>query len=165
MPQNANNQMTSAAPHPTSRTQEALLLEFLREHDAECPSCGYNLRGLTRPVCPECRQDLVLAVGVKRLRLEWLLVAVAPGFFSGIAAVFVLVPIIGMVLNGGLYSLTLIAMDAFGWCSGAVAILLAVKRTRFLAMPRRRQRWVALSIWAVHVIAFALLLLVGPAYL
>jgi len=70
-----------------SREQE-LLLEFLRDHDAACPVCSYNVRALTRPVCPECKQELMLAVGVKRLRLGWLLVAVAPGFFSGIAAVF-----------------------------------------------------------------------------
>ena len=77
---------------PTTRGQE-MLLDFLREHDASCPLCGYNLKALTRPICPECGQELVLTVGAARLRLGWLMAAVAPGFFSGIAAVFLLVPI------------------------------------------------------------------------
>src|SRR3982750_4121820 len=70
---------------PTTRAQE-MLLDFLREHEAPCPLCGYNLKALTRPICPECGQELMLAVGAARLRFGWLFTAVAPGFFSGIAA-------------------------------------------------------------------------------
>jgi hypothetical protein len=38
------------------------LTSFLAEHDAPCPNCRYNLRGLTSDICPECRQRLVLSV-------------------------------------------------------------------------------------------------------
>ena len=41
---------------------DGLLLDFVRDRDAACPRCGYNLRNLTLPRCPECRHDLVLAV-------------------------------------------------------------------------------------------------------
>src|SRR3954454_17134270 len=94
----------------TGRTQ--MLLDFLREYAAACPVCGYNLRALTRPICPECGQELVLTVGAARLRLGWLLAAVAPGFFSGIAAIFLLVPIVGRLIFGdGRMSWMLNAVD------------------------------------------------------
>jgi hypothetical protein len=159
--QAAATTMTSSS---STRAQE-LLLEFLREHDAACPVCGYNLRALTRPICPECGQELVLAVGAARLRLGWLFAALAPGFFSGIAAVFVLIPIVARLIFGdGRMSWVLNGLDLFGWCSGVFAILLAVKRHRFLALPRAAQRWWALGIWFVHVAALALFLLVGIRY-
>jgi hypothetical protein len=135
---------------------EALLLEFLRDYETPCPVCGYNLKALVRPVCPECGQDLVLAVGAARVRMGWLLIALAPGFFSGIAAVFVLIPIVARLIFGDGRTFWLLnATDLFGWCSGVFAILLAVKRHRFLALPRATQRWFALGIWFVHIAALA----------
>src|ERR671921_513984 len=99
MDDDAAAQLAEVSPAPTSRAQE-LLLDFLREHEAACPVCGYNLKSLTRPICPECGQELVLAVGAARLRLGWLFAALAPGFFSGIAAVFLLVPIVARLIIG-----------------------------------------------------------------
>lgn len=144
----------------------ALLVRFLRTRDAACPVCGYNLRALTEPICPECRHELLLTVGVTRPQLGWLLAALAPGFFSGIAACFVLVPIVArLVFGDGLMSPALNALDLFGWCSGLFAIGLAVKRDRFMAQPRTRQRRWALIIWIVHVAALALFILVGLLFL
>lgn len=141
-----------------TNTQDAMLLDFLREHDAVCPVCGYNLRALTRPVCPECRQELVLSVGVRRLGLAWLFVAVAPGFFSGIAACFVLIPTLAILFEDGVLLLPLVGGVLFGWCSGVFAIIVAVKRHRFLAQSRTRQRWFALLIWLIHLAALVLFL-------
>jgi hypothetical protein len=157
-----NEAAEQLAPPPggpaTSRAQE-LLLEFLREHEAPCPVCGYNLKALIRPVCPECGQELVLAVGAARLRFGWLFAAVAPGFFSGIAAIFLLVPIVGVTVFGtGKLPLFLVAVDSFGWCSGVFAIVLAVNRDRFIAQPLARQRWWAVGIWLAHVAALGLFL-------
>ena len=160
------NQVTEQREHvsgsaTSSRAQE-LLLEFLREHEAPCPLCGYNLKALVRPVCPECGQELVLAVGTPPLKLGWLLAAVAPGFFSGIAAVFVLIPIVARLIFGdGRMSWWLNGLDLFGWCSGAFAIVLGVRRHRFMAMSRSAQRWWALGIWFVHVAALGVFVLVG----
>jgi hypothetical protein len=149
----------------TSRAQD-LLLEFLREHDAPCPVCGYNLRALTRPICPECRHELALTVGAARPRLAWLLAAVAPGFFSGIAALFLLVPIVLRVVVGdGRWSTALIVLDLFGWSSGVLAIIIATRRMRFIAQPRTRQQWWAVTIWAVHVAALLLFIAVGRYFL
>ena len=143
---------------PASRRQE-MLLEFLRDHDAACPVCGYNVRALSRPICPECRQELVLTVGVLRFRLGWLLAAVAPGFFSGIAACFVCIPTIAIYFEDGLLLLPLVGAVLFGWCSCLFAIILAAKRNRLLAQSRTRQRWFALIIWMVHITAFVLFLI------
>ena len=169
-PQPSTEQFTQP-PHaesshaPTTRAQQ-MLLDFLREHEASCPLCGYNLKELTRPICPECGQELVLTVGAARVRLAWLMAAVAPGFFSGIAAAFVLVPVVARpVFGDGRISLTLTGMDLFGWCSGIFAIVLAVKRHRFLAQSRALQRRWALAIWLVHVAALGLVFLLGPRFL
>lgn len=37
---------------------------FLAEHDVPCPNprCGFNLRGLKDPTCPECKEPLSLTV-------------------------------------------------------------------------------------------------------
>jgi hypothetical protein len=145
---------------PSSRAQ-ALLLQFLREFESPCPVCGYNLKALTRPVCPECGQELVLAVGAARVRLGWLMAAVAPGFFSGIAAAFLLAPIVlRLILGDGRMSWPLVPLDLFGWCSGAFAVALAVKRHRFVTLPLASQRWWALGVWGVHVIALGVVILI-----
>lgn len=39
---------------PPTEPQPELLLRYLARRSALCPSCGYNLRGLTELVCPEC---------------------------------------------------------------------------------------------------------------
>src|SRR5262245_7579202 len=95
----ARAQATPSHP-PTMTPAQEMLIDFLREHDAACPLCGYNVRALTRPICPECKQELTLTVGMEkgRLGMGWLFAAVAPGFFSGIAAMFVLIPTLGRPL-------------------------------------------------------------------
>jgi predicted nucleic acid-binding Zn ribbon protein len=161
MPDAEQAQEATSTATTTTRSAGAqeMLLEFLRDHDAHCPVCGYNLRALTRPICPECRQALVLTVGATRLRLGWLFVALAPGFFSGIAACFVLIPTLGIFFEDGILIPPLAGVVLFGWCSGLFAIILAVKRNRFITRSRTRQRWFALTIWLIHIAAFVLFIL------
>lgn len=142
-----------------------MLLDFLRENDADCPVCGYNLRALTTPICPECGHELRLTVGATRLRMAWLFVAIAPCFFSGIAACFVFVGIVARLIWGDhRMSATLNTVDLFGFASGIFAILLTRKRLRFIKLPLATQRWVAAGVWLVHIAAFGLLLLFGARY-
>jgi hypothetical protein len=154
---------------PTMTPAQQMLIDFLREHDAPCPVCGYNVRALTRPICPECKQELTLTVGAARLQLGWLFAALAPGFFSGIAAIFVLIPIGGQLFFGnGRPELLIIALDLFGWSSGAFAVLLALRprwRIRFLAQSRSRQRWFAIIIWLIHIAALGMFILLGTVFL
>ncbi len=52
------------------------LRQHLADRDLPCPGCGYNLRGLPDPVCPECRQELQLTVGLVEPRLGALIAGV-----------------------------------------------------------------------------------------
>jgi hypothetical protein len=154
-----------------TRTQDTMLLDFLRRHDAACPVCRYNLRGLTRPICPECNQELVLTVGVRRLGLGLLLVALAPGFFSGIAACFMCIPTVAIFLEDGTFVPPIVGAVLFGWMSGLFAIILAVGavrgrgRVRFIALSRKWQRWFALIIWLIHFAALVLFFLSLDPYI
>ncbi|MCH8152355.1 MAG: hypothetical protein IH830_08295 [Planctomycetes bacterium] len=130
-----------------------LLLAFLRERDVPCPACGYNLRNLTRPQCPECRKELVLAVGLKKPRFGWFLVTITPGLFSGIAAVLLLMPIIIVpLLGGGPAPWRVVAVDAFGWLSGFAVLVLLNYRFVFLRQPQAAQRTCAVVAWGIHLI-------------
>lgn len=77
---------------------DPMLRSFLAERDAPCPSCGYNLRGLTGSFCPECDQALVLRVGLVEPRLAgWVagLVGLAMGAgFSGLLVIYWLTVIV-----------------------------------------------------------------------
>lgn len=42
-----------------------LLKALLARRDLACPSCGYNLRGVAGPNCPECGIRLELRLGVE----------------------------------------------------------------------------------------------------
>lgn len=61
-----------------------LLNVFLSGHDAPCPSCGYNLRGLLTSRCPECSQELKLSVDLVEHRMRlWLTAVIAMAFGAG----------------------------------------------------------------------------------
>ena len=50
--------------------QATPLAEFLARKDHPCPSCNYNLRGITGEQCPECNQSLVLGVYATPIQLR-----------------------------------------------------------------------------------------------
>lgn len=151
-------QKFSAPPTVPRDSQETeLLLAFLHERDTDCPRCGYNLRNLTQPVCPECREQLVLKVGVSKLKLHWLFATLAPGMFSGIAAaIFVLICLLEGPPPRRMWQPW--AAFAFLSISGIAGVLLAAQSKRFLHQSIGAQVIWALIIWGVHV-GFLMLLL------
>lgn len=134
----------------------ARLIEFLHDRDAPCPLCGYNLRNLSTDVCPECRHELRLTVGVHHVRFGWFLALLAPFLFSGILAVLMLILTLVIQLGGGNEpppGIVLINCLAFG--GGAVALVLIVRRHWFIRLRPQVQRRLALGAWALHAITFA----------
>ena len=147
--------MTNADRPPVDA--DTLLLEFLRARDAPCPRCGYNLRNLSGTTCPECRELLSLSVGFRKPRFGWLVAAITPGFFSGISAALMLIPLVGSMYSpNGPAPWPFWAMDAFGWLSGLAALVLVKYRYAFLRQPQVAQRGWAVLVWAIHLTAFAL---------
>lgn len=131
-------------------------------HDAPCPACGYNLRGLTHPVCPECEHDLVLTIGLARPRLGWLLVALVPGMFSGVAGLLLSGLIFFVaIIEGDLAPPGIVLLALFGVGSGASALAMAYSRHKLMVRPVAAQQKLAAITWSVHVLAFLVLLIAG----
>jgi hypothetical protein len=151
---NAGTAPTSPPTVPQSPADAALLLEFVKDRDVLCPRCDYNLRNLTQPICPECREWLILKVGTQRTRVHWLLLSIAPGMFAAIAVLifFVMSAIHGfppMPLEG-------VAVMLFLGVSGVVAVTLAIKASWFLRRADQTQViWAAVT-WSIHLLAFAI---------
>lgn len=143
---------------PPTHDAEDLLLQFVTERDATCPLCGYNVRNLTRPVCPECRQRLELRVGVAEIKIGWYLATLIPCAFSGILAVLLTAMMIVASVLGGVPPWFVYAMLVFGWLSGLIGVLLIENRLRFLKQARSAQRTWAMLMWTIHILVFLFLL-------
>lgn len=123
-----------------------------------CPRCGYDLKNLTSPKCPECGEGLSLRVGVTTPRFGWLLVAVAPGMFSGVCASLLAIPLsIAWIRRAGPAPWPIYAAEGFGILSGFVASLMYFRRGPFLRADPKAQRRTAVWVWGVHLAAFGLL--------
>lgn len=148
-------QPTSPPTSPRDAEEVVLLLRFVHERDIRCPRCDYNLRNLTQPVCPECRDELHLSVGLRRPQLAWLIAALAPGIFSGIAAFFMGAMLIVINLSPtGRADWRMYVLDAFGWLSAIVCVALFFRRYKFLKQASQVQMTITGGIWFVHVAFF-----------
>lgn len=152
---------------PDASPDDSHLLAFLAGRSVPCPRCAYDLRDIQAAKCPECGEPLVLKVGSPRVRFGWLVLAMAPGCFSGVAAAFVLIPIFGTLWAGGSIGgpgsgglpLPVLFADAFGFLSAASVVLMYRQRHRIMALPTQRQGIFAAIIWGIHILAFGLFLL------
>jgi hypothetical protein len=142
---------------------EAEVIAFLRGRSVPCPRCAYDLCDNGTARCPECGERLVLKLDSSQVRFGWLVLAMAPGCFSGVAAVFVLIPIAGSVLQGFAPGHgppgPIVAADAFGFLSGLSVVLMYRHRHRILSWKQARQLAFAATVWAMHVLALGLLIL------
>lgn len=86
-------------PPPPAVTDDAQeLLAYVRDRDVKCPLCGYNLRALAIPRCPECGQGLKLAVGLTDVRLKaWIVCTASSCLSAGVGLVFLFI----FIRNGG----------------------------------------------------------------
>lgn len=152
--------------NPPRDDMDDQLIAFLRDRSAPCPRCGYDLRDIAVAKCPECAEPLVLKVGSPRARFGWFLLALAPGCFSGIAAVFLLFPIFMTIYHSRGRGLPwqIICVDLFGFASAATVAVMYRHRHRVLAWPIRKQAFFAAAAWGLHLlalVAFILAMLFG----
>lgn len=141
-------------------TPEEEVVSFLAGRSVPCPRCGYNLRDIQAAKCPECGEPLVLKIGSPRARFGWLVLAMAPGCFSGVAALFVLFPI-ALTLQRGFppgqgVPWPVMAADVFGFFSGIMVSVMYRHRQRILSWPTRRQAIFTAAIWLIHITMFGL---------
>ncbi len=128
----------------------AQLLTYLATRDVPCPGCGYNLRGLARPNCPECGDSVSLTVTNYPSRLG----GYSAGFIGLSLSLFLVVFL--SVRYVGVFSLSILGLFA------AIALLRAMfrwhrARTTFAALPRhKKQERVALC-WGPAIFLFLLL--------
>lgn len=137
-----------------------LLHAYLQEHDAPCPLCGYNLRGVTLLSCPECDAPIELCVGSSQLQLgAWLFAmlsfAMALGF-DLVIAMLIVVPIIMTRGEDGAILFLGAALVTLGLGSAGMLWVLIAKKRVWLGMPRRRQwksaRMIFAGVFLLHLL-------------
>lgn len=147
----------------------AEVIAFLEGRSYPCPRCGYDLRDIQSPRCPECAEPLVLQIGSTKPRFGWLVFAMAPGCFSGVAAFFVLVPVIFTITRplppGQPFPWPILAADVFGFCSAASVAFMYRHRRRIMSWVPRRQGFFAAGVWATHILMFVLLIVAMIAWM
>lgn len=138
---------------------ERMLLDWLRQRDAPCPVCRYNVRGVVEPVCPECGAELQLAVASPRTETgPWLLAIVSFALALGFDGVLLLV-------LGGMLVFGLLLVGPAGpapWLTvAAFALLTVLSGLGFEVLRRHRLAWMRLSAASQRRLALWIFLGVG----
>lgn len=139
------------------------LLDHLRERDEPCPTCGYNLRALREPKCPECGSGLALTVGVVHpYVVPWACIVLCTGITAGVGLLLVLFA----VRTGGLPRMG-VSRDNFGRLyQGALLYfistiplvpIMVLSRVPFLRLNHARQRNVAILVAGVTIVTLGVL--------
>lgn len=110
-----------------------MLINYLASRDCPCPSCAYNLRGLTATNCPECNLALTLVVRLSEPRLGSFIttvVALSAGF--GFNAMLFLYFLLFVMTRGvGLRRLDWISLPISAFILGVLLYVVLRMRGRF----------------------------------
>jgi hypothetical protein len=129
----SNPQETVGTEEPLTISDEdqSMLVQYLRNRDADCPVCGYNLRDLATARCPECGKQLELSVSSPEPYLRgWLAAAIIACANAGIG-VLMCIAVAGK--GGPRHGPEVIAV--YGYIA-MVPVTIAI-----LALRRRMLRW------------------------
>lgn len=134
------------------------LIAHLATSDPPCPVCGFNLRNITKPRCPECGAILELAVAAPNKKLApftFAVVSLGMGlgfdgvvlFMGGVATAINLVFFNGS-LPAGWEPWVVGGLFAFGGlsCAGGILGMLRGQKHWFRARPRV-QWWRAIAVF------------------
>jgi hypothetical protein len=149
---------------PTTVTQplqsgEAHLLAWLSGREVMCPACGYNLKDLKKPACPECGAPLELTVASPRLNPgPWIASMIFVALGAGFDSVVTVLVVGAMILSPPRAP----AEWMQAWVIFVTFLVLTSACTGVLAwMYRSRRRWVYWSRrWCIAV-AWASFLITG----
>lgn len=132
-----------------------MLLEYLAGRSVPCPRCRSDLRDAREPRCPECGETIRLQVGAARPLVGWLILAIAPGIFSGLAGAMLGIPIVGSIWagRGGRIPIEVWFCESVAVVSIVVLLGIWRWRWRFLALGRRGQAIFAIGLWSLHILA------------
>jgi hypothetical protein len=150
----------SAPPetNPPRDDDDADLLRWLTNRNAACPICGYNLRALTIPRCPECGERLQLGVRAVDPRLApWIVLLVFVCAAGGVGLMFLIaVMLTGFPPAGRIPICLIIAM-------APTAIVVACTRRHFQRKLAPAMQWlVALAVALALIIVFIILFKTMP---
>jgi hypothetical protein len=151
--------------------EQAALVAWLAEHDEPCPVCGYNVRALTAPTCPECAAPLRLGVtSPQHLLGPWVLAIIACSLALGFDGVVMTLGATGIVVElfmRGTFSAPYILIGTFVTLGGLSGITLwaLIARRRQWRMAQPNVQWaragaVAVAMFIIHAIGGLLLALV-----
>lgn len=135
-----------------------LLVDFLAGNDVPCPRCGYNLRGLRTPQCPECGDTLQLQVGLVDPKLGAfiaLLVALCVGF--GGSSLLGLIAIANATARwwGNPSGILLLVQ----WVWTAAALPFTIRNPQKFRRLEKQQQWTAAGIALGLVLVTSLLII------
>ena len=138
-----------AAPDP-------LLLEYVRDRDVACPVCGYNVRNLTTPRCPECGEQLALHLAPVEPKLGlWLAMLVPLLLGAGLGLLFIIL----WSFKGSPSRREMPVIVSFILCVPLAAVAIATRR-RFMRLGRGVR--ISLAVWsAVLLVALMTWTLIG----
>lgn len=130
------------------------LAEFLADRDEPCPSCGYNLRGLTRDVCPECREPLALGVQLAEPKLKAFIATVlglaVGGGFSAMLLGYVAIIEFGRTRRGLPPNFLITVLPGLAVCGGLLGLLLW-RRRLFCTWPVGVRTGCAILAWGLAI--------------
>jgi len=135
------------------------LADFLADRDEPCPSCGYNLRGLKRPACPECGAGLTLRVNLTDPRLASFIggviaLSVGAGFHGLVFAYFMFQLARGRVWGSEMPMILVLVLGGLGSIGGLIAW---VRLWRQIRDRSRRFRWTLVAAGAIFSLGTAVL--------
>ncbi len=156
----------------------ALVVPCLEACDFPCPRCGYSLRGLQQPVCPECNEPVRLALSDYHARppadgfglvLGWLLVTTACSLLVSAYAVKLVFQIYAMMSSmggaamAGGGSLSYVVWYAIYGLVPLGTFVVCLARFYFLlfAKGEKAARWTRSTVLALAIAFACWLLLLG----
>lgn len=149
-----------------TESRHQLLLAFLAELYEPCPSCQYELHGLTGRHCPECGQSLVLRVGLETPNLgayvTGLIALSATAGFGGLFTLFfVMMALFRGSSRGDMHVLVVFASITLVFGGLVVAWVRCGRRLR-RSRPAVRRLLAAICCLTPLMAVLAVYLMLGP---